>query len=409
MEKLKPKIKILYAEDSQDDLFLMKMNLKELEIVHELIWTDNLNEFEKHIKEDNPDLVISDFDLVTFDGLDTLRVLRSMDTETPFILVSGTIGEERAVKIMKNGANDYVLKDKMERLVPAIQRELKEFANRKAKKEADEKLKFQNKEIARQNRILKENLEKIQEINEELKVAKQKAEESDRLKSAFLANMSHEIRTPLNSIVGFTEIFDEPEIDLETRKYYGKIIKDSSAHLLAIVNDVLDISKIETGQMNVKIEQCDLRKILAELKNMFVIEVTDKDIELEMNFPADFACDMHTDVSKFKQIMTNLLSNAIKFTSKGKVEFGLKKKDKRHIFYVKDTGIGIPEEYLEKIFDRFTQVESSTIRNYGGTGLGLAISKRLVEILGGELWLESKVGVGSTFFFVLPMFSKDCK
>lgn len=402
-------IRILCIEDSNDDFFLLKSHLKKMDNDHEILRTDNLLEYEKHLTEYNPDLVISDFDLVTFNGLDTLKLLRSKNKDIPFILVSGTVGEERAVQIMRSGANDYVLKDKLERLIPAINRELNEYANRKAKRKADEKLKIQNRKIARQNIILKENIEKISEINEELKEAKLKAEESDRLKSAFLANMSHEIRTPLNSIVGFSEIFDEPGLDSQTREYYGKIIKESSVHLLSIVNDVLDISKIETGQMNIKVGECKIYDLLNDLKNMLRIEANEKGIDLRLNANGHSDCIIHTDVQKLRQALTNIIQNAIKFTPSGYVEFGLMKKDNCRMFFVKDTGIGIPDDCKEKVFQRFVQIESSTTRNYGGTGLGLSITQKLVELLGGEIWFDSEVNVGSTFYFTLPLFLKNCE
>ncbi|MFA9391088.1 MAG: hybrid sensor histidine kinase/response regulator [Prolixibacteraceae bacterium] len=257
--------------------------------------------------------------------------------------------------------------------------------------------------IILQNEELKKHIIEIKAINKELKVSKERAVESDRLKSAFLANMSHEIRTPLNSIVGFTDIFDDPEIDPKTREAYGKIIKDSSMHLLAIVNDVLDISKIETGQMPMLFENCNLFVLLESIQNIFIKDARGKGIDLVLCNVDSIDIKIHTDKNKLQQIFTNLLSNAIKFTAKGSIEFGVLSFDEKITFFVKDTGIGIPENYSDKIFERFTQVDSSTIRHYGGTGLGLAISKKLVELLGGEIWFESELNVGTTFFFTIGL------
>ena len=262
--------------------------------------------------------------------------------------------------------------------------------------------------IIHQNEELITHIAEIKEINKELKISNARAVESDRLKSAFLANMSHEIRTPLNSIVGFTDIFDDPDIDSETREIYGKIIKDSSMHLLAIVNDVLDISKIETGQMPIFIEKCNLFEFLESLKEIFIRNASEKGIDLILCNVNHKECEINTDIKKLKQVFTNLISNAIKFTSDGSVEFGFLSYDNKITFYVKDTGIGIPENYTDQIFERFTQVDSSTIRNYGGTGLGLAISKRLVELLGGEIWFESQLKVGTTFFFTISLSIENC-
>lgn len=269
-------------------------------------------------------------------------------------------------------------------------------------------LEEKERKIILQNEQLTKSIENIQMINRELEESRKKAVESDRLKSAFLANMSHEIRTPLNSIVGFTDIFDDPEIDLKTREQYGHIIKESSMHLLAIVNDILDISKIETGQMAIVITSFSLLDVLVSVNNFFQKVADDNGISLNLVPLVNENCIIKTDQNKLKQILNNLISNALKFTSKGSVEFGVLQFDNEAIFYVKDTGIGIADSFKDKVFERFSQFESSTIRHYGGTGLGLAISKRLVELLGGLIWYESVVDKGTTFYFKIPVEINKC-
>ena len=234
--------------------------------------------------------------------------------------------------------------------------------------------------------------------------AKEKAEESDRLKSAFLANMSHEIRTPLNSIIGFSELMSEPDFDQEQMIQFAKIIHDSGNNLLSIISDIMDISKIEAGLVEVRKHEFSITRLLQNLHKEYSFQASKKGIELILD-PSiqNDEFYMVSDEIKIRQIIINLLGNAIKFTEKGYVELSMKQVKNRLLFQVKDTGIGIPDEYQLRIFERFHQIESSLSRRYGGNGLGLAISKSLAEILGGSLWFESTEGKGSTFYVEIPL------
>jgi PAS domain S-box-containing protein len=238
---------------------------------------------------------------------------------------------------------------------------------------------------------------------QELITAKEKAEESDRLKSAFLANMSHEIRTPLNAIIGFAELVADPDFPIEQHNEFAQLISESGNNLLAIISDIMDISKIEAGQVQVKIRKLSINQLIDTLRKEFTPKAAKNGIELRLN-PANPAEDIEieSDETKIKQVMTNLLNNAIKFSEKGFIEIGIKNTPDTVQISVKDTGIGIPAAYHDKIFERFRQVETSHTRKYGGNGLGLAISKSLVEILGGTIGMESNEGKGSTFSFTLP-------
>jgi signal transduction histidine kinase len=238
----------------------------------------------------------------------------------------------------------------------------------------------------------------------ELIKAKEKAEESDRLKSAFLANMSHEIRTPLNSIIGFSELMQEPDFDHDQLPQFATIIQNSGTNLLSIISDIMDISKIEAGLVQIRKHEFSVSKLISNLQKEYAFQAIKKGIDLNLD-PSNpneeiFVC---SDEIKLRQILINLLGNAIKFTEKGSIELSMRKAGKFLQFHVKDTGIGIPDEYQQQIFERFHQIESSLSRRYGGNGLGLAISKSLAELLGGSLWLESKQGVGSTFYFNVPL------
>jgi len=263
----------------------------------------------------------------------------------------------------------------------------------------EEEIKSYSEKLAIQN-------VKLKLINDELKTAKEKAEESDKLKSAFLANMSHEIRTPMNAILGFATLIRNRALSNEKRKQYIDLINSNCRQLLHIITDIIDISKIEAGQINIFNKNFQLNKALHELylnyKNQ--IEVLNKPIEL-IFIPGlkNEESAVFTDKIRLEQILTNLISNAFKFTEKGSIEFGYYiDKGSVIVFFVKDTGIGINEEEQKIIFDRFRQVSSSYNKLYGGTGLGLSISKGLAEKLGGKIWVKSEYGKGSEFFFSIP-------
>ncbi|NPD44779.1 PAS domain S-box protein [Lentimicrobium sp. S6] len=238
----------------------------------------------------------------------------------------------------------------------------------------------------------------------ELIQAKEKAEESDQLKSSFLANMSHEIRTPMNGILGFADLLKEPGIEENEREKFLGIIQKSGHRLLSIINDLIDISKIEAEQMEVFNEDTEINKQIEYLYTFFKPEAEKKKIELTCYTALpDMEATIHSDREKIYAILTNLIKNAIKYTKQGKIEFGYIKIENHLEFYVKDTGIGIQHSKLDSIFDRFVQANLTNATEYEGAGLGLAITKAYVELLGGNIWLESKVDKGSTFTFTLPI------
>ena len=238
---------------------------------------------------------------------------------------------------------------------------------------------------------------------QELIKAKEKAEESDRLKSAFLANMSHEIRTPMNGILGFAELLKEPQLTGEKQQNYIRIIEKSGKRMLNIINDLVSISKIEAGQMNVSISATNINDQIESVYNFFSPEVERKGLHLIIQslLPSKEAI-IKTDRDKLYAILTNLVGNAFKFTSAGSIEFGVEKKGGYFEFFVKDTGVGVPENKKKIIFERFRQGSELLSKPYEGAGLGLSISKSYVEMLSGKMWLESEPEEGSTFYFTLP-------
>ena len=242
-----------------------------------------------------------------------------------------------------------------------------------------------------------------QKMIEDILAAKEKAEESDRLKSAFLQNMSHEVRTPLNSIIGFSELINNPDIDVNVRKFYTDIIIERGWHLTEIINDILTISSLETKQEQLYIDKINVNKLIKEQLILFGEQAQKKGIKLISKIQlADIEADIYVDKTKIGQILSNFFTNAIKFTSEGEIELGCRKKDFMLEFFVRDSGIGIDSSKLNLIFERFVQADDSIRRNYGGTGLGLSICQGFVKLMGGEIWVESELGKGSTFSFSIP-------
>ena len=236
--------------------------------------------------------------------------------------------------------------------------------------------------------------------------AKEHAEESDRLKSAFLANMSHEIRTPMNGILGFTSLLTQADITGEQLNKYAGIIEKSGDRMLNIINDLIDISKIEAKQMEVNLSNCNVKEQFEYLYNFFKNEATNKGLDFKYNKPAhNELIEVETDCEKVYAILTNLLKNSIKYTHKGSIEFGYSISGNNIEFYIADTGIGIPENRQEAIFERFIQADIEDTEVYEGAGLGLAITKAYVDMLGGNIWLKSTDGIGSTFYFTIPHIS----
>jgi len=230
-----------------------------------------------------------------------------------------------------------------------------------------------------------------------------KAEESERLKTSFLANMSHEIRTPLNGILGFTNLIMADDISSEIREKYGNTIKESSEQLMMIVNDLVRISQIEAGSLNIKYSKFNVNQLVNETINLFEEDCRNKNIttKLTTNFCNNYSCV--SDKKRIRQVLDNLVKNAIKFTEAGQIHIGVMCKKSQLLFSVEDTGIGIKANDQKFIFERFRQLENHYSRKFEGNGLGLYLSKEIVELLGGEIWVESDHGKGSLFQFTIPL------
>ncbi len=312
--------------------------------------------------------------------------LMSTDLKTPV----GTIAQGMNITKRKQEEAEVL------KLIEGLEQDLNENIQKiEGKEKLVSALILENKELASQNE------EKEKRITE-LIFAKEIAEESDELKTAFLQNISHKIRTPLNGIIGFSELLNQEDLNPDEIEEFTALIGQSGRRLIDIVDNVLDISKIEAGQVKVEKKPILLNLLFSYLLTFFEPFAGDKGINLKCHIPDAENETIFSDEAKLNQILMNLISNAIKFTESGNIDYGYEIKGDTIQFYVKDTGLGIPKKLYEKVFDQFVQAQHTLSDDYVGAGLGLSIAKGLVELLGGKIWVESVVDEGSIFYFTLP-------
>jgi PAS domain S-box-containing protein len=497
--KMPEMLRILIVEDSEDDVTLLLRELRRgpWEVAHERVETAAA--MSAALDKQGWDLIIADYSMPRFSGPAALALAIGRESDLPFILISGVVGEEAAIQAMKAGANDYLFKGKLARLVPAVERELQKAEERRKARKVEHELELsevryrrlfeaahdgilildaETAKVLEVNRFLcdllgyprehflgkelweigvfhdaessKEAMTTLQSLGtiryedlplehkdgrhipvefvsnvyregeanviqcnirditkrkyaeQELAKAKKAAEAANLAKSEFLANMSHEIRTPMNSILGFAEILLHKNPEESDRLRFAQIIKRNALHLLELINEILDLSKIEASQMMVERISCDLPVLMSEIISLMRPRAVEKRLEFEIEFQGPIPQLILTDPLRLRQILVNLIGNAKKFTEAGKI--GLRIADEGaggpNIILridVIDSGIGMTPQHLERLFQPFTQGDESTTRKFGGTGLGLTISQRLAKLLDGDIAVTSQIGIGSTF------------
>jgi len=408
---LKKELKILAIDDNQDNLVTLRAVVSDAIPRAMVITAQDGNAGIKLALSENPDVILLDIVMPVLDGLEVCRKLKrdSRISHIPVIMLTALKTDRQTrIKALEAGAESFLVKplDEVE-LIAQVK------AMAKIKESADlqrlEKSHLASLVSERTLALEKELIER-RKTEAELIIAKNKAEESDRLKSAFLANMSHEIRTPMNGIIGFSELLKETDIEVDERDRFIRIINGNCQQLLHIINDIIDISKIEAGLVELDSADFCLNELMDSLAENYRKNTSGKGLQLILHKdPACIESRLHSDQTKLRQVMDNLITNAIKFTDKGKVEFGYNMRDDRLDIYVKDTGIGISEEHRKTIFNRFWQVESGLARKYGGNGLGLSISNAFVRKMGGNIIVESTPGLGSCFSFSIPYVQSSLK
>ena len=392
-DSLLKKAKILIVDDKQENIDVLEGLLENLGYTN-IKSTNDSRQVVGLFESFQPDLILLDLMMPYLNGFQVMEQLGSLipeNTYLPILVLTASSSDKDKQQALAKGAKDFLTKPFDFTEVALRIKNLLET-------------RFLHLQLNNQNQILEQ---KVKERTAELEIAKEKAEESDRLKTAFINNMSHEIRTPLNGITGFINILQDYDVSDDQKKEYFDIIKKSSDRLIATVTDIMDISRIEAGEVKVTKSEVSINEILDEQYKFFYHQAQSKGLELIYKPTiSDNESRMITDKHKLEGIMTNLIKNAIKFTEQGKIEFGChrkKEKGKELLeFYVKDTGIGIPENRIHAIFNRFEQADIEDTRVFEGSGLGLAIAKSYVEMLGGEIGVKSKEGEGSTFTFTIP-------
>jgi signal transduction histidine kinase len=405
-----------YLESNHDSSFLVKQS----EIINRVLSaTDQISiyywknpgekpkkkyAFTRYLSEFGYYLVVSGYMNEIYGGLHQIiyiTVLLSISAIL-LLLLSVFIYSRRVIRpigLIINGIHQYQNENKPFEIPVTSVKELQTLATAFASMTKEIDKQFEEKQIT---------INQIQEMNIQLEIAKEKAEESDRLKSAFLANMSHEIRTPMNGILGFTNLLKNPKLTGESQKKFIQIIEKSGKRMLDTINDIIDISKIESGQVKVKEEEVKANELVEDLYAFFSREADLKGLKMILDNQLKVEnSKIITDKVKLESVLTNLLKNAIKYTEKGTIHFNcfIEEKNKRSfmVFHVKDTGIGIPPDRIGAIFNRFEQSDIEDRNVHEGSGLGLAISQFYAEMLGGEIKVESEVGVGSSFIFELEI------
>ncbi|MBN1925114.1 MAG: response regulator [Prolixibacteraceae bacterium] len=391
---------ILYVDDEESNLRIFKNTFrKSYKILTALSGTEGL----KLLQDNKVDLILSDQRMPGMSGVEFLKTAMGKYPELNRILITAYTDYD----ILRDAVNElnifqYIEKPwREEDIKTTIDSALEIHQLKLENMKLTTSLIKNNEELKRINEELNEEIEKHKETQLELIKQKEHAEKSNLLKSAFLANMSHEVRTPMNSIMGFAGLLKDEVLSLEKREEFLGIVNNSCIQLLHIIESIVEISKIDSNNVELYSSLINVNDLLEKVYLAFKPKCP---VELQLSKKLPEECNnIQNDAIKLEQILINLLNNAIKFTSEGKIDFGVETTESMARFFVKDTGIGIEKDNFKMIFERFSQVENSYTKRYGGNGLGLAISKAYVEKMGGKIWVISEPGKGSTFYFSLPL------
>jgi signal transduction histidine kinase len=374
---------VLILENSDADFELLTLELRRQGLAAQCRRAETEAEYRAELAN-QPDIILADYMLTGFDAIRALELLHQTALVIPFIVMTGAVSEEFMVECMKRGAADYLLKDRVMRLGPAIRRALEENELRRQKLAAERALRQKNIELEAQY---------------------VEVQAASRMKSVFLANMSHELRTPLTAIIGFTELLVDGragKLGLEQLDLLQDVL-GNGRHLLGLINDVLDLAKVESGTMRFRPETISIPDVVGEAVAGLRLLAQERRIALisDIRVPTE---EVQLDPQRFKQVMFNYISNALKFTPAGGTITVrvLAETDSSLRVEVEDTGIGIAVRDLPRLFQDFQQIDDGLSKQTPGTGLGLSLTKRLVEAQGGSVGVESVEGRGSTFFAVIP-------
>lgn len=370
-------VKLLIVDDDEDDFFLVKDLLADISQTCTLEWAPTYEAGQLLLQKNVHDLCLMDYKLGAHDGIELLKFAHEVAFSGPVILLTGMHQAEVDRQALQAGAVDYLVKSALsaEQLARSIRYAL---ARREVEKERVERL---------------------------------KAEAENRSKSEFLAHLSHELRTPLSAILGFTELLLNKSVDLENSAHL-RIVHRNGKHLLGLLNDILDLSKIEAGKLELEKQPISFSSFLTDIYFLMQGAAVDKNLQLRIDAPVSLPITINTDPMRLRQILLNLMGNAIKFTQQGeivlKIGWIMEDQKKKLHFCVQDSGIGICDDTLDVIFEPFVQSKNAQVHPRAGTGLGLTISKKLVELLGGRIQVTSEVGKGSEFSFTMELDELDC-
>lgn len=387
---------ILYVDDEQQNLDGFKFIFRK---AYTIFSTTDVDEAFNIIKDNEIKVLISDQKMPVLTGIELIAKVNQSNPEIVCIILTAYADMEAVIQAVNlGGVYRYMMKPWEEAdLRLSINSALERYSIKKENKALLEDIQLKNKELKRYNGELEETVE-------ELQTAKEKAEESDRLKQAFLQNISHEIRTPMNGILGFADLLKTPQLDTETQHSYISTITSSGKQLMNIIENVLDVAKIEAGQVELNSRTFELNTFLDDIYSFHYLQIDETKVDFTLENPyREQNITVYSDNVKLRQILDNLLNNARKFTPSGFIKLKVVGEEDETLFIIEDSGIGIPQDKQTTVFEPFRQVENIETNVKSGTGLGLSITRSFVDLFGGNIWLQSEEGKGTQFYISLPL------